>query len=632
MSAEEKNPVPEADLQQRPIGELLIEEGLITKDQLGRALRIQSKLTNKKRVGRILIELGFIREKQLEEIMVKYARKIRLGDLLVEREFIKISDLEEALALQKRHPNKRLGEILLETKKLTEKTLCDAISLYLKMERVVPDFRKLDHDLVNKVSLSFLQQNMTLPYREVGGSVQIVVTQTFSDTLKPIFKRVYQKPLEFCLATPGELETIFQYLHHRPKIQGARELEPSSDEQNVSGMLDSMISEAIERGASDIHFEPMDTIARVRFRIDGRLIQHETYALDRNSSMMARIKVLSNCDISERRNHQDGKCQVNFHGHPIDLRVSIFVTVHGESAVIRILNPFTSLVGLQSLGLNPRNLERYVDEVIGNATGIVLITGPTGSGKTTTLYSTLQYQLLGGHKIVTVEDPVEYIIPEIVQCSVDERAGRTFSSSLKAIMRQDPDIIVLGEIRDLESANIAIHASMTGHKVYATFHTEDATGALIRLVQMGVERYLVASTVLGVVAQRLVRGICKHCQSPHVPQAKQLRRLGLPPKILSTREFVLGQGCETCYNTGYSGRMAIHELLILEEQVRDAVLRDASSFQIRNIAMEHADLITMAEDAVTKICAHRTSFEEVLQYVPVSTPVRPLNQLLEMVE
>lgn len=631
MSDDEQPVVPAEPVKEKPIGEILVEEGIVSREQLDRALRIQQKLKSKRRIGRILIELDFVKEHDLEEIMVKYARKIRLGDLLVEREFITPTDLEEALIVQKRQPTMRLGEILINERKLTEKTLCDAISLYMKIERVVPDFRKVDLEIVDKISMSFLEQNMILPYRVIEGHLLLVVTEDYRDTINPVLKGIYNLPFRFGLATPSELETIFRYLQNRPKQSGARELAPKHAENSVSGLVDDILKDAVEKGASDIHIEPMDNVTRVRYRIDGHLVEHQHFPLERHASVITRIKVLGDCDISERRKHQDGKFQVNFHGHPIDCRVSIFVTVHGESVVIRILNPFSGLVDLDSLGFGRRNLERYVEEVIASSAGIVLVTGPTGSGKTTTLYSTLQYQLVGGNKIVTVEDPVEYIIPEIVQCSVDNRAGRTFSSSLKAIMRQDPDVIVLGEIRDLESANIAIHASMTGHKVYATFHTDDTTGGLVRLVQMGVERYLVSSTVLAIISQRLVRRICPQCKQAYIPKARLLRRVGLPPNLLTSREFFTGGGCAHCLNTGYTGRLAIHELLIMEEHVRDAVLRDASTFKIREIALAEAGLIAMAEDGIAKVWSNQTTLEEVLKYTSVSAKVRPINQILELV-
>lgn len=632
MNDEHANQESPDSPRERPLGELLVEEAAVTREQLDRALRIQSKLKTKKRVGRILIELGFLTEDGLEAVMHKYARRIRFGDLLVEREYVTPEELDTALALQKENPSLKLGQVLVRERIITETSLCEALALYLKMERGTADFRKLDWNLVKKVSLSFLEQNRALPFQKRDDGVVVLVTENYSRNAKPVLEGIFSEPLIFALVTEGELNNMFQYLKEKPKTDNVRQLKVDMRAGTVSALLDQVVAEAIEAGASDIHIEPMDSLGRIRFRIDGSLVQMHTYAIDQNAALMARIKVLSDCDIAERRNHQDGKFQVAFKGHPIDLRVSIFVTVHGESAVIRILNPFSSLLGLDSLGLSRKNLERYEDELISPATGIVLVTGPTGSGKTTTLYGTLQYQLEEGEKIVTVEDPVEYIIPEIVQCSVDERSGRTFSTSLKAIMRQDPDIIVLGEIRDLESAAIAIQASMTGHKVYATFHTEDATGALVRLIQMGVERYLVASTVLGVVGQRLVRRICSHCKEPRVPQVRYLRRLGLSPKILSSREFFYGRGCKHCYSTGYSGRVPIQEILIMEDRIRDAVLRDAGSYQIRKLAVEHAGLVTMAEDGVYKVGNNLTTFDEIVHQVPISGPVRPMSQIVELME
>ena len=626
--------LPEKDqaTRERPLGELLIESQYITSEQLERALRVQSKLKKKKRIGRILIELGYVSEDDMRTLLEKYSRQVRLGDLLVEREFITPSTLEKALEMQKLHPNMKLGQILVKEKFLTEKTFCDALALYLNMERGVPDFKRLDWNLLKKVAIGFLEQNHVLPYYLEGDDLVVLVGENYDKTSLETLTGIFDRSLKLKLCTSSELDAIIQYIKDRPTNSNLRPLMSSTDDQSVAGMLDRYITKAIDMGASDIHFEPMDSHTRVRYRIDGRLMQIDTFARDLHVSFVARTKIVADADISEKRNHQDGKAHVSYHGHPIDLRFSMYVTVHGECVVVRILNPVSNLLGLDALALSKYNYDRYVDEVVLASSGIVLVTGPTGSGKTTTLYSTLQYQLEDGYKIVTVEDPVEYMLHGLIQCSVDERAGRTFSSSLRHIMRQDPDVIVLGEMRDLESAQMAIHASMTGHKVYSTFHTEDATSSLIRLVHMGIEGFMVAGTVLAVVAQRLVRRTCTYCREPYVPNTRYLRRMGVSPQVLKTHDFMRGRGCERCHHTGFQGRVPIHELMIAEERVRDGILRDVSNYQIRELAVRHAGMVTMAEDALYKVFKNQTTFEEIVRSVPITTTPRDINQILKIVE
>jgi len=619
---------------ERPLGELLTEAGYVTEDQLNHALRVQIKLKKKKRIGRILIELGYLSDDEMRELLEKFSRRVRLGDLLVEREFITVTELERALEVQKSRPNLRLGEILIKEKILTEKTFCDALALYMNMERLIPEFKRIDWDMLRKVSVNFLEQNHVLPYgyEQDDQYIRVVVSEKHQKSALETIHAIFGKEVLIGLATIDEMETILQYIRDRPAQANVRPLIETSTDNSVSSLLDKFIGEAISLGASDLHIEPMDSYTRIRCRVDGRLVQTGTFPRDQHKAFIARAKIVANADISENRNHQDGKTQVSFHGHPIDLRFSFYVTVFGESIAIRILNPVSNLMGLDSLEFNKYNYDRYVDEVILSSTGIVLTTGPTGSGKTTTMYSTLQFQQEDGYKIVTVEDPVEYVLHGLIQCSVDEKVGRNFTSSLRHIMRQDPDIIVLGEMRDIESARIAIHASLTGHKVYSTFHTEDATSALVRLIQMGLEGYLVGSTVLAVLAQRLVRRICNYCRELYVPNVKYLRRLGVSPQILKNKDFQRGRGCEKCHHTGYRGRLPIHELLVLEDRVRDGIMRDVSNYQIRDLATTHGGMITMSEDALYKVFKNQTTFEEVVRNVPITTVPRPIAEITKIVE
>jgi type IV pilus assembly protein PilB len=345
----------------------------------------------------------------------------------------------------------------------------------------------------------------------------------------------------------------------------------------------------------------------------------------------SRIKIMAGADISERRKHQDGRIVVLCDGKEIDLRASFYVTVHGENTVLRVLDRAKNLVGLDELGFAPRMLRRYVDNVLESASGILLITGPTGSGKTTTLYSSLDYVNNPEKKVITCEDPVEYVITGLSQCSVNEKVGPTFSDTLKAIVRQDPDVIVLGEIRDRMSAHTAIQSALTGHRVYSTFHTEDAVSALVRMVEMDLEPYLVASTLSAVLAQRLVRKICPKCREDCRPSSRELRLLGIAREDVASRSFKRGKGCEECHGTGYRGRLGIYELLILTDAIREAVIAHAPAHEMRGLAVATEGYVSLLEDGIGKVLLGETTFEEVLDKVPRTSPARRVPEILEAI-
>jgi len=306
------------------------------------------------------------------------------------------------------------------------------------------------------------------------------------------------------------------------------------------------------------------------------------------------------------------------------------VTIYGECIVIRVLNKKMGLVSLDGLGMTPGMLERFRSDVLDVPTGVVLITGPTGSGKTTTLYSSLDYCNKIDIKIITVEDPVEYLIDGLVQCTVNDKAGRSFESSLREIVRQDPDIIVLGEIRDQMTARIAIQAALTGHKVYSTFHTEDTIGGLLRLIDMDIETFLISSTVISIVAQRLLRRICEHCAAPAAVTPRDTTRLGIDFNQIREYEVKKGRGCKHCNHTGYFGRVAAYELLILNEEVKEAILRKKTSHEVRRISMETTGLIGMREDGIAKVIRGLTTFDEVLKCTPRPPIMRPVRQIIAM--
>jgi type IV pilus assembly protein PilB len=395
-------------------------------------------------------------------------------------------------------------------------------------------------------------------------------------------------------------------------------------------MVDQLIRAAIEGGASDVHLEPMANKLRVRYRLDGVLIHKMDFPRDYTPRIISRIKILADADVAERRKHQDGRLFVKTDKQEIDIRVSFYATVFGENVVMRILNK-ASLISLQELGFAPNILRIYTEDVLAAPSGILLITGPTGSGKTTTLYSSIDHCNDPTVKIITCEDPVEYVIDGISQCSINEKIGLTFNETLRSIVRQDPDMIVIGEIRDKFSADVAVQSALTGHKVFATFHTEDSVGALVRLINMDIETSLIASTIGAVLAQRLVRKVCSNCSVEYKPEDRSLRRFGLARDELNKFTLFRGKGCSGCNFTGYRGRLGIYELLVPNGEVRDAILQKRTMQEIRQISLDTCDLCTMQEDGMVKALRGVTTLEEVLENAPRVFHRRPLDTVLKIV-
>lgn len=402
------------------------------------------------------------------------------------------------------------------------------------------------------------------------------------------------------------------------------------DETGIGAIVDGMLRAAIDRRASDIHIEPRKDRLCVRFREDGVLNSFRDFPLSVVTPITSRLKVLCNADITEHRRHQGGRFYFQNGDERIDLRVSIYVTVYGEKIVLRLLNHDRRLVSLDTIGMGARMLERFREEAVDTPSGVVLITGPTGSGKTTTLYSCINAIRNDETSIITAEDPVEYMIDGISQCSINPAIDLSYEETLRHIVRQDPDVIVIGEIRDGFSAEVAIQAALTGHKVLTTFHTEDTIGGLLRLLNMDIEAFLVSSTVVSVLAQRLLRHVCDHCAEDYTPTPADLRRLGYSGDALRAGRFRHGRGCEACRQTGFSGRVPIFELLILDTPVRDAILARATSHQIRSISRESSQLVSLLEDGIASAAGGLTTISEVIRTLPRLGPPRPLSELRRM--
>jgi len=387
-----------------------------------------------------------------------------------------------------------------------------------------------------------------------------------------------------------------------------------AEEAPVIKLVNFLLTQAQHNRASDIHIEPDENIMRVRNRIDGVLYDVASLPKYLQAAVISRCKIMSDMNIAVKRAPQDGRFKIDIEGNPLDVRVSTFPTLYGENVVMRLLDARSVMIGLEELGFAPKDLERFT-QLLANPFGIILVTGPTGSGKTTTLYSALNLLNSPKKNILTVEDPVEYRIFGVRQSQVNPKAGMTFATGLRSILRQDPDIIMVGEIRDLETVEIAIHAALTGHLVLSTIHTNDAPSTLTRMIDMGVKPFMIASSTIGILAQRLVRVICPECKEPFRPSEQMLAGLGMPlPKKDVT--FYIGKGCKACKEIGYRGRTGIYELLAMSDQIRELLSTKASLDVIRKAAREEG-MRTMRENGLEKVLQGITSLEEVIQATKV---------------
>jgi general secretion pathway protein E len=436
------------------------------------------------------------------------------------------------------------------------------------------------------------------------------------------------RPVNAVLADPAQIRDFIEerfleeILSHIPSDDtNIAEIDDSTDladlqkmagETAVVQMVNLIFAQAVRDGASDIHIEPYEREVKVRYRIDGLLRDIMRPPKRMQAALVSRIKILGEMNIAERRLPQDGRIKLTIAGRQIDVRVSIVPTVYGERAVMRILDKTTAMLGLEDLGMQPDTFQRF-KRVISLPYGIILATGPTGSGKSTSLYAALQQIYSPTTNILTIEDPVEYQVPGIGQIQVRPNIGLTFASGLRNIVRQDPDVIMVGEIRDHETAEIAIHAALTGHLVFSTLHTNDAPGAITRLLDMGVEPYLAASSIVGVIAQRLVRRNCPFCSVPSNESDDAMRSIGITPEELSVHTLMRGQGCDKCQGSGFKGRQGLYELLNIDEHVRHLTVERASSGVIKQYAMEHLEMRTLLGDGRLAVLAGKTTPEEVLR-------------------
>ncbi|NOZ63846.1 MAG: type II secretion system ATPase GspE [Caldiserica bacterium] len=559
----------------KKLGELLLEKGVITEKQLQQALEEQEKTG--KLLGRVLVDLGLVKD---EDILAVLGAQTGMQE-------VDISNIEVSPQLLEKVPGPVAKAYKIVPLRMEGNTLLVAMGDPLNIQ-ALDDLRfLLDCDVKGLISNE--QAVNEAIDRLYGGEME-----TVEDLLKEL--EAEAAPLE-------EAE--------ERAVEDIQALEQLAHEVPVVKLLNLVLIQAIKDKASDIHFEPFEDQFRIRYRVDGILYEMVPPPRHFALAVNTRIKVMADMDIAQRRVPQDGRIELHMGGREVDLRVSTIPTVHGESVVMRVLDKSVLMLSLEKLGFAEDDLEK-TNKLISKPNGIVLVTGPTGCGKTTTLYACLRKINSPEVKIITVEDPVEYDIEGIHQVQVKQSIGLTFATTLRHILRQDPDIILVGEIRDLETAEMAIQASLTGHLVFATLHTNDSPSAITRLIDMEVEPFLISSTLEAIMSQRLVRVICKVCKEEYEPSPEELELLEMEPSEAKKHKFYRGKGCSACNNIGYMGRTGIYEILLMNEELRRAVVDKASAGEIREIALKYG-MKTLRHDGLDKIFKGVTTIEEVVR-------------------
>lgn len=603
----------------------LFKEKHLTEEKINYAIRIQKKLQPPKPLLEVLKELEYVDDEKITLAIKANRDNLKVGTLLVELGRISGKDLEEALRVQYEEGQKRkVGDILIENKAIDEKGLVEMLSLQMGFPFLEPEFMELDHSLFNQVPYKLFMQNKFIPIKKQDDKIVVA----FSDPLhKPTIdsaRGIFKKDIVVAISKKNSIDFAIQKMI-REQNKDKKPL--TMDDESIVGIVNTIIINAIRAKASDIHIEPMHDRFRVRLRIDGIMHHIKDYSKDMMPLIASRIKIMTELDIAEKRRHQGGRIDFQYGEYKVDLRVSTYVTVHGEKIVFRIINKMDKLLTVTELGMPPRMHDGFITNALNSPSGVTIVTGPTGSGKTSTVYSCIGYLNTPGTSIITAEDPVEYVIDGIAQCSINEKLNLTFEETLRHIVRQDPDIILIGEIRDFFSADVAVQAALTGHQVLSTFHTEDSIGALIRLINMKIEPFLIASTINCVLAQRLLRKICPNCKKTHTPGTTEMKLLGYNGGELSGGTFYRGEGCGHCRQTGYSGRIAVHEMLLPDLNVRDAVLKNATTQVLREVSIESTGLVTLFENGIYKAAKGITTIEEVLRCLPKLMPPRPLSEI-----
>jgi len=556
--------------------------------------------------------------------------------VLLDREQITVEQLQQAHQKQQENPNLSVLDALVRAQAITPHQALEAVAAYFDLPFLRLEAKAVDPDVFERLPLEYIKAKRALPVRQEDDERVLVCVADPADIfLLDDVKRRLRQRVKLAVTPPEDIAQVADELSTSETQQveeiikditedtvevvdkqdeEVTDLEELAGESPVIRYVNYLISSAVREGASDIHIEPGEDRLRVRCRVDGILFEHQAPPAHMHAAIISRLKIMANLNIAERRLPQDGRIRATVHGRQVELRVSTLPVAHGEKCVIRILDTRSIMVGLEQLGMAPDTLAAFRQQIL-QPHGIVLVTGPTGSGKTTTLYSALRV-MDGDHlNISTVEEPVEYELDFTNQVNVLEGIGLTFAAALRSLLRQDPDIIMLGEIRDEETARIAVQASLTGHLVLSTLHTNDAPSSITRLINIGIEPYLISAAVNAVLAQRLVRRICEHCRT-EVTQPRDSERAYLEAHGASLEKVYRGAGCEACRQTGYKGRIGVYEMLELTDEMRDLITSNPTLMQLRRRAREEG-MRTLRDDGLAKVAAGQTTVEEVMRVTEV---------------
>ena len=544
----------------------------------------------------------------------------RLGTMLVHAGKIDNDQLEKSLQIQKKEEG-YLGQVFLTNGYIDEKELYKYLSQQLKIPYLQLGYFKNDKSLMDLFTESQIRSNKIFPLFKIQRTLNIAVSDPLDSKTINIVRDITGFRIEPIIASATEIENsidlhfgISSFIGSDSDISEATNIEDYFDETKVVELVDSIIAQSQKYNCSDIHIEAREKDIRVRFRIDGSLQDFQKLPSDIHTALVSRLKIMANMDIAETRRPQDGRILFNSQQGRLDLRISTYPTLYGEKTVLRLLNISDALHSFGGLGFEPKCEDRFNSMLIGGE-GIILVSGPTGSGKTTTLYSTLNKLESPDVNIVTVEDPVEYDLDNINQAQINLKSGVTFASALRSILRQDPDIIMVGEVRDEETVELGIRAALTGHLVFSTIHTNDAASGFTRLLNWNVEPFLIASTVKGILAQRLVRRICKDCKEVYTPSSEELEMIGLDNE--TDMQFFKGKGCLSCRDTGFKGRIGIYELLLMDAKISELVLNQEPGYKIRKQARKNG-MTTLLEDGLIKINRGDTTISEVYETLGTS--------------
>ncbi|MDD9950262.1 MAG: type II secretion system ATPase GspE [Zetaproteobacteria bacterium] len=568
--------------------------------------------------------------------LLSRSRRKSIGELLIESTQVTEEQIEEALQNQvDTEDNRKIGEILVDRELITEEEMLRALAYQLDL----PYYEKLpindiNPQLVTEIPIQFARDNQILPVARDEFNVTIAVADPLNIFPLDDLRLILSTNVNIIVAPPTVIQHSINRVYERsndasqkvvdelnvPDIGAGEDdleetrdlLDSTDDEKPIIKLVNTLLSRAVKEGTSDIHIEPYENEIVVRFRIDGTL--HDKMQLPKRhlNSVVSRIKIIGKLNIAEKRVPQDGRISIKVAGKDADVRLSVLPTAHGERVVMRILDKSAGVKRLDQMGFDPDVYRRW-SQLVSQKHGILLVTGPTGSGKTTLLYASVVHINTTDINILTIEHPVEYKLPGIGQIDVKEKVGLTFSEGLRAILRQDPDVIMVGEIRDRETAEIAVQSSLTGHLVFSTLHTNDAASTITRLDDLGVQPFQIASAVLGVLATRLIRRLCGRCREKHVLNEEEIKLMDLTPADVEGKDvYKAGRGCEACHGQAYAGRIGIHELLIMDDDMKTLVMKSQDSNEIRKQAMENG-MKTLRQSAVHKVLEGLTSLDEAIQ-------------------